>query len=191
MKMLDYYTFTGYSDPDTDRAVLKDTMGRYRTNIFYEFNTSRHEEYPPLYTMREDSWAGLPSAYRIYMTSASEYEAAMKLVGSWNHWQRLLNIPVFMNGPKDVGSWAGLHQWREEKEIQDRAMALLQLKENAEKGNVTAQKLIYEGEKKRGRPSKSEVKQAAEQMAKDRQEIRADLDRIKVVSFNGEQAGSN
>ena len=48
----DYHIiFEGFSDPETDRSILKDTVGRYRTNLFLEFNKSRHQLSPPIYTM--------------------------------------------------------------------------------------------------------------------------------------------
>lgn len=189
MNQLDYDIYEGFSNPDTDRAVLKDTMNRQRTNIFYEFNTSAHKEYSPLYTMREQEWHNLPSAYRIYMASHSEYEAAMRLVGSWNHWQRLLRIPVFMNGPNDAMNWSGLYQWREEKDIQDRARAYVQLKMSAEEGNVQAQKTVFDGfDKKRGRPSTAEVRKKAEEMARDAKDLKQDLKRVRLAVDNGRAA---
>lgn len=166
-------------------------MGRYRTNLFYEFNTSAHEDYPPIYTMRENEWRGLPSAYQIYRTCDTEYDAAMELVGSWLHWQKLLSSPIFMNGPRSGFAWTGLNFWREEKDIRDRAEAYVLLKLNAEKGNVQAQKLLFEGDKKRGRPSKAEVVKAAKHMAAQTASIKEDLKRIKLVAVNGKQARSN
>jgi hypothetical protein len=187
MDHYDYVSYIGFSDPDADRSVLKDTIGRYRTNIFYEFNKSRHEDYPPLYTMREDEWKGLPSAYRIYMTSDSEYEAAMKLVGSWAHWQRLLKCKPFMNGGEEVGIWTGLEQWREEKQIQDKARAYVQLKTAASEGNVTAQKMLFEGDKvsKRGRPSKAEIAKETVRQAQVAEQVKEDFKRIKLAVSNG------
>ena len=178
-------------DPESDRSILKDGLGRYRTNIFLEFNTTAHEDQPPLYTMREDDFRDLPSAYRIYMSCDSEYEAAQKLVGSWNHWQKLLTSNPFMNGPKGAYSWTGLHAWREEKEVQDRAEAYMLLKQNAENGNVQAQKLIFEGTKKRGRPSNEEIKKAAEEQAAIRKEIKDDLKRVTLATVDGKQAGNH
>jgi hypothetical protein len=180
-----HLTYVGFSDPEADRSILKDSMSRYRTNLFLEFNTTRHETMPPLYTMREEPYKGLPSAYLIYMTSDSEYEAAMKLVGSWNHWQRLLKCKPFMEGPEDAYNWTGLNAWREEKAVKDKAEAYNQLKISAAQGNVQAQKLLYEADKqgtKRGRPSKDEVRKAAAAEAERDQRITNDLKRLKAVN---------
>lgn len=169
-------------------------MGRYRTNIFYEFNKTAHEDYPPLYTMREDEWLGLPSAYRIYMEADSEYSAAMILTGSWQHWKRLLKCKPFMDGSTDGGQWSGLNAWREEKKIREQAIAYNQLKISAATGNVTAQKLIYEGEKDakvRGRPSKAEVKKEAAAQAEADQKVKQDLERIQKLDADRERQAAS
>lgn len=179
-----HLTYVGFSDPEADRSILKDSMGRYRTNLFYEFNKSRHEDTPPLYTMRETAYAGLPSAYLIYMLSENEYEAAIKLVGSWNHWQRLLKSRPFVEGPEEAFSWTGLNAWREEKRIKDQAVAYNQIKRSAAEGNVQAQKLIFEGENKtakRGRPSQAEIKKAAKEQADLTSRMKEDYKRMSLV----------
>lgn len=184
----DHTAFEGFSDPDMDRSILKDASGGYRTNIFIDFNKSTHDTNKPLYTMRELPYRGLPSAYLIYMTSSSEYEAAMKLVGSWQHWEKLCKSRPFMEGTEDSGQWAGLQAWRAEKDIKDRAIAYNQLRINAATGNVQAQKMLYEGIKsayKRGRPSKSEILKLAQEEAKHLREIRDDFKRVKLVMQNG------
>ena len=134
--------FEGFLDRDIPRDHLKDAAGRFRTNIFYDFNKSRHEDYPPIYTMREGPFNGLPSAYLIYMYSDSEYEAALKLVGSWQHWLKLLKSGPFVNGQDAYSQWLGLQAWRDEKEIMDKATAYLQLQVQAGQGSVPAQKII-------------------------------------------------
>lgn len=191
----EYHEFyTGYSMPGADRSALKDTLGRYRTNLFYEFNKTRHDDYPPVYTMREDTWKGLPSAYLIYMYSDSEYEAAMKLVGSWHHWERLLKSRPFCEGMDNGEQWVGLNAWREEKELKDQAHAYNQLKTSAAAGNVQAQKMIFDGKKtatKRGRPSKDDIKAAAAEQAELTRELKDDLKRIKLVAKNGKSTGNS
>jgi hypothetical protein len=188
MDYYDHVTFEGFSDPDKDRTVLKDKGGRFRTNLFFEFNSSVHHDQPPLYTMRELPYSGLPSAYLIYMTSDSEYEAAMKLVGSWTHWQKLCTSRPFMEGEKSA-SWSGLNAWREEKAVKDAAIAYNQLKMSAASGNVVAQKIVYEGDKdkKRGRPSKAEVQQAAKEQAALTEQMKDDFKRITLAVNNDDK----
>jgi hypothetical protein len=150
-------------------------------NIFRELG---RDVAPPMYTMYELPKDDLPSAYQIYMQSESEYEAAMKLVGSWTHWQRLCKSNKFMNG-SEMESWTGLASWREEKEIKDKAYAYMLLKVSAADGNVQAQKAVLEGEKKagqRGRPSKAQIEQAAKEAAKVTNDIKSDFSRIRLAA---------
>jgi hypothetical protein len=184
---LNYHiNFTGFSDPNRSRASLKDSQGKFRTSLFLEFN--KHEdENPSLYTMRDEPKNGVPSAYLIYMYSGSEYEAAMKLVGSWTHWTKLCNVKKFMDGDKDNQSWAGLKAWREEKEVKDRALAYNLLKISAASGSVPAQKILFEKDKvtKRGRPTKAQVEQAAKEAAEHEDHVKGDLARLRLVANNG------
>jgi len=187
---LNYHiNYVGFADPEKDRSILKDAMGRWRLNLFVEFNYKKHERYPPIYTMKEESQGDLPSAYLIYMYSENEYEAAMKLVGSYAHWLTLCKSPAFMNGVLHTGSWTGLNTWREEKEIKDRATMYSLLKIQAAQGNVTAQKILFEKDKKisaRGRPSKAQIEQAAKDEATYKDAIKDDLKRVRLVVSNGD-----
>lgn len=186
-----HLNYVGFADPDKDKSVLKYPTGRSRMNLFHEFNISAHEEYPPMYTMREEPHRGLPSAYLIYMTSESEYEAAMKLFGSWSLWKKYENQKQFLTGPLTAGiGWTGLAAWREEKEIRDAAKAYTQLKASAETGNVTAQKEIWQkaiGKGKAGRPSKAEKQKAAAEAAERQESLKNDLERIQLVAKDGKQ----
>ena len=160
---------------------MKDSRGAYRTNLFREFNTISHKDQPPMYTMHEEDRNGLPSAKRIYMEAESEYDAAMQLVGSWQHWKRLLRCKPFTKGLPNQ-QWEGLDFWREEKEIRDKAEAFKQLKKSAAKGNVPAQRTIYEGNKQtKGRPSKQDVAREARIAAGVQSELDDDFKRLQLV----------
>jgi hypothetical protein len=135
-----------------------DSMNRPRTeSLFVEMISPQvAEKYAPVYTMREKARHGCPSAYEIYMDSANEYEAAMKLVGSMRHWRRLCGLKWFMEGD-DEKAFDGVKQWREDKALKDQAEQIKLLREQAEGGSVTAQKILLEatgGKKKVGRPTK-------------------------------------
>jgi len=161
---------------------LKDVNGRHRLNIFKEFNTARHKKYPPIYTMKDTDQDGLLSAKRIYMESVDEYEAAIRLVGTWLHWQRLCQCTPFMKGPPEevTLAWTGLEDWRKEKELQNKSRVSKLLWNEAEKGNVSAQKILLDGEKpKAGRPSKDNVNKEAKRIAERDKMIKDDLQRIK------------
>lgn len=145
-----------------------DSMNRPRTeSLFVETISSQiAEKYPPVYTMREKSRHGCPSAYEIYMDSANEYEAAMKLVGSMRHWRRLCGLKWFMEGD-DEKAFDGLKEWRKDKQLKDQAEQIKLLREQAEGGSVTAQKILLDasGGKKVGRPTKKADTAAQEERA--------------------------
>lgn len=86
--------------------------------------------------------------YKEYMKCDSEYEAAIHLLGSWPHWQRLCETNWF-KPYRDT--------WEKEREIREIAIGKKVLIEEAENGNVTAARTLY-GQKapKKGRPSKHE-----------------------------------
>jgi hypothetical protein len=190
MDYLYHVNYEGFKDPDKDRSMLKyeGWDGRPRFDIFYEIGTKGTEF--ALYTMKEEPTHGLPSAYLIYMTSASEHEAAMKLVGSWSHWKRLITSPRFLTEPRACSTWTGLETWREEKEIKDVAKAYQLLKESAELGNVQAQKEIWKGSpgKKAGRPTKAAIQKPAKEAAEHEESVSQDFKRIKLVASNGNKS---
>ncbi len=178
--------YLGFSDPDKDMSILYNDNGSIRGSLFHEIN--RSEDMPPLYTMRERPFKGLPSAYLIYMYSDTEYEAAMKLFGSWTIWERYCSNDKFMNGPKNSALWTGLAKWRQEKKIQDEARAFSQLREAADTGSVQAMKAIWDHhhKPKRGRPSQAEIDKAAKEEAAIAQKSKEDLKRIRLVASNGQ-----
>lgn len=74
------------------------------------------------------------SMYLIYMQCDSEYEAAIKLLGSYPHWRKLKRC-----------SWFHDHfeEWEEERNIRDEAIARSILVRLAMVGNVTAARTLY------------------------------------------------
>lgn len=184
--------YLGFSVPDCDKSILKQTDGKFRVNIFKEFNYAHHDRYPPLYTMYEEPRHGLPSAYMIYMLADSEYEAAMKLVGSWAHWQRLLKCNEFLYGSKDGRhNWFGIESWREEREIRERSQALNQLRIAAAGGNVQAQKILLDGEKPTSKKSKAALKQEKEAAKQAESDVKNDFQRVLSVIQGGKQAANS
>lgn len=129
-----------------------DVMNRPRTeSLFVEtINPEIAKRYPPVYTMRESERDGCPSAYQIFMNSDNEFDAAMKIVGCMRHWRRLCGLKWFMEGSEEK-AFDGLKQWREDKAAKDELEAIKLLKEQAENGNVTAQKILFERNKSKGR----------------------------------------
>lgn len=120
-----------------------DARGALKTELLFAetIKPDRLDRYTPIYSLKEQD-GEYPSAYRIYMSSADEYEAAMRLVGSMRHWRRLCGLQWFMNGIP-TGSFDGLRSWRKDMELRDKSSAKKQLMESAEAGVVSAQRALY------------------------------------------------
>ena len=73
---------------------------------------------------------------QLYFQCESDYEAAMVLLGSWKHWEKLTGTTWFAEK---------LGQWKEEKVQRDKAHARAKIKELANSGNLSACKFIAAG----------------------------------------------
>lgn len=120
-----------------------DRRGALKTELLFQetIKADRLENYSPMFTLKEQD-TDLPSAYKIYMQSADEYEAAMKLLGSMRHWRRLCGLKWFLDGIPMSG-FDGLKSWRKDMELRDRSKSKKQLMEAAEAGVVSAQRALY------------------------------------------------
>ena len=144
----------------TDKYKAK-TGRRLTQGLFYEFN---NPDAP--YTLRDEDFTNragktYTSAAAIYRNAVDEYDAAIKLVGSWSHWKILLSLDWFVNGA-DLGGYIfdGIKCWREEMTVRDSSLSKKLLQEQADEGNVTAMKYLNElsgKTSKAGRPSKPKV----------------------------------
>lgn len=125
----------------------------------------------PSYTTNEDDDI-LPSAHKIYMDSMNEYEAAKQLVPTWEFWKNMLKTSIKVRKLVEA--------WREEKMLKDQAEARRMLWAQAEKGNVSAQKILYESKKEEAQQRAAQAKAAVEDR---RQQEMAEsvLTRLKVV----------
>jgi len=126
---------------------------------------------PPSYTIAEED-DDLPSAHRIYMDSMNEYEAAKTLVPTWDSWKSMLKFSVKIRRM--------VESWREEKMMKDQASARRMLWEQAQKGNVTAQRILYESKKEEAQQRATQARAAMEDK---HQQAMAEqvLGRLKVV----------
>lgn len=152
--MTDYKNYVGFyvdllgeDDPIPDMSILVDSSGRRRTrSLFLEaYNQYTNKvrgsvDLEPLYCLRDRGRDGLPSAYQIYMASTDEYEAAMKLVGSMEHWDMLCSRDWFMEPSKIT---RGLLQWRQDMQRRNASIGLKTTIQNAKKGDgASARKLL-------------------------------------------------
>lgn len=121
------------------------------------------------------------SLYRLYMETAdpTEWEFVQQHYGSWEHWELLCSRGWFKETIK---------RWRKELELKLKAQALrriqsLVLHPDAKLSFQVNKYLVQhgytvEGQPKRGRPSKEEIKRAAAEQADLEKDILSDLERI-------------
>lgn len=130
----------------------------------------------PVYTLKDRPHKGLPSAYEIYMDSSTEYEAAMRIVGSWKHWKKLCRAKFFQ---------VHVNEWREERVQMEEAMAHTVLLNTLEKDNITAAKSILESNKKNnkgaGRPTTQAVTGELKKAAEERSNLESIVNRMSSV----------
>lgn len=178
------------------RSVMKDEYHRARTqSLFWELRREdagdRVERIPPLFTIkdRDHTVDGVtyPSLKKIYMSydhiPGFEYEFAMDVFGSWEHWDRLINESAVRKYLKD---------WRMELEIKLKAKAMSQLikasRENDPKGFQAAKYLADSGYResgKKGRPSKEEVERERKIAAGVSETLAADMERLGLSVVTG------
>lgn len=174
-----------------ENISYKDDIGRYRTqSLFWEL---RHGvdtiKYPPVFTTKDEDierdGITYKSMKKIYMSydhiPGYEYEFAMDVLGSWDHWNKLANdtIPELKNM---------IQGWRDELDIRLKALGLKALihasRDNDAKGVQASKYLVEKGYiQKRGRPSKEEMERELKANTKAKKELNDDLERIglKVV----------
>ena len=176
---------------------LKDDLGRYRTqSLFWELRFREDEEkYPCFFTLKdydlEKEGILYPSLKKIYLSydhiPEFEYEFALDVFNSWDHWQRLANDTVPMI-KKEIKAW------REELDIRIKASALKALIATARlddsKGFNAAKYLADKGYStltKRGRPSSEEVERELRVQAGASKELEEDMKRLGLSVVNGGQ----
>lgn len=159
---------------------LKDSQGRFRTqSLFWE---RRHKSYPAHFTLKKHSiergGKDFISLYEKYMEigDPTEYQVAIRLLGSWDHWQALCTSKWFQEHV--IG-------WREELKIKLDSERYYEARGLADNGSLPATKFLAErwGEeekevKKRGRPSKEEKEAHLNRLKQESEDLTADANRI-------------
>lgn len=170
-----------------DHNKLKDSQGRYRTtSLFWE---TRHPDYDPIYSVKgydlEKPEGVYPSLKKMYLSydhvPGFEYDFAMDIFGSWDHWTKLCNISQLRGD---------IQEWRDELDIRIKATSLkammLASRDNDAKGVNAAKYLAEKGyAQKRGRPSKEDVARETKIQAGANKELIDDMARIGLKVING------
>lgn len=106
--------------------------------LFYEHRFASSCPATAPYTLSSDDVVGTDgteykSMYLIFMECNTEYEAAIKLLGSWKHWEKLCKAKWF----KDY-----VESWREEMALRAAALGYEKLIYLTQANNVTAAKAL-------------------------------------------------
>lgn len=116
----------------------------YTMGLFHEFKQQcKTTPINPIYNLKKYDWKGTLSMYLIYLDCSSEYEAAIKLLGDWDHWRRLCSCNWFK---------PYIESWREEVIIREAALGKAVIINKANEGNLSAAKELL------GQVSKGRVK---------------------------------
>lgn len=175
---------------------LKASNGRrVLRGMFYELiNTGYNEEDPsePYFTLKdrniEKRGRFLWSMKNIYLSyehiPGFEYEFALDVIGSWDHWVLLCESTA--TGPY-------IAAWRDEQAIKLQAKAMKALFKTAlfegAKGTPAAKFIADKGwEVKRGRPSKEDVIRERKQAAGLNEQVQKDMERLGISVVKGGKA---
>lgn len=126
-----------------------------------------------------------PSLYRLYMEAndTTEYVFAMANLEGWTHWTSLSNSAFFREY---------ILRWREELELRLRAEALANIQKMSKSGGreaFQASKYLVDGgylpkKNTKGRPSKAQISEAANQMAEEDKRLKDDFSRLSQPDFS-------
>jgi hypothetical protein len=167
------------------RDNMRDVMGRFRTtSLFYETNRNP-DKYPSLFSTKDYNHEvkGIiyPSLKNIYLSydhvPEYEYDFAMDIFGSWDHWLQLFQSPDLK------GMVEG---WRDELAIRIKAEAMkniIKKSRSSDPSAAQAAKYLSNEEykpKTRGRPSKVEIAGNKAAMSRDRETLDADMERLGI-----------
>jgi len=169
----------GWSNNVTNNP-MKDVKGAWRlSTLFWEH---RNDGYTPLFTLQDEDreidgvlYRSLKKLYLAYEhIPGAEYDFALEVLGSWEHWTRLCNASHVRDH---------VQSWREELEIKTRANAIKSVIKTSLDGSAagaTAAKWLAEKgyAPKRGRPSKAERAGHLKQEERLHKEIQDDMERI-------------
>jgi hypothetical protein len=166
-------------------------MAGYQTKgLFYE--TTLPEERPIFgtkWTLKEKDLVVIDKTYtsmkRVYleMEDVTEYDFAIATLGSYKHWERLVESPIIRKH---------IDQWRKELNLKLKARAMKSIIRSAtedEKLSFQAMKYLADNEYldkkgKRGRPSKEEINAELRKEVETSMTFRDDAERIGLKLVN-------
>jgi len=160
-------------------------MGGYQTKgLFYETTLpDERPEFGTSWTLKEKDlivgdkiYRSMKSVY-LSMEDVTEYNFAIATLGSYKHWERLIESPIIRKH---------IDQWRKELNLKLKARAMKAIINAAtvdEKSSFQAMKYLADNEyldrkSKRGRPSKEEINAELRKEVETSKTFRDDAERI-------------
>jgi hypothetical protein len=146
--------------------------------LFYEVSFPSKETV--MYTLKNHDHMGYPSLYRLYMEEAdpTEWSVSQKYFDGWDHWELVCNSSFFK---------PYIEKWRRDLDLQIKSQALAKIRAEAKttsKDSVMANKYLlekgWEAKSSRGRPSKAEIKKAADDIANNHSQLVEDFNRLNL-----------
>lgn len=164
--------------------------------LFLERIPKRHKDkgIVPEFTLQEydveKDGVKYKSLYRQFMQCVDEYDAAETILGSQSNWNKLKNCKWFYEGWKGCSVHRGYEAWLEDMKARDYSIAKKALMLAVSEGDTGAAKKLADltkpkGEETKGRPRKSDIKQAAVKIAQDKEAFEEDLKRLNVIPIRG------
>jgi uncharacterized protein Usg len=159
----------------------KDKMSRFRTlSLFVEMHKGQdNPDLKPVFTLGTEDKGEHISLRKIYLeiSDPTEYEFALHVFGSWQHWDKLRQAQWFRKY---------LDRWRDELEVKLKSQAVGRMRQisnsPATQALAASKFLIDRGwidkESKRGRPSKEEKERIQKQDAEVKERVDEDFERV-------------
>jgi hypothetical protein len=171
------------AEGDAAYEKLKDSLGRFRTqSLFIEH---KNDKYAAPFTLKDRAHRGRVSMYEKYMEigDPTEYTQAIAMLGSWRHWQLLVNADWFK---------PYVERWRSELQVKMESDRFREMDKVAEtlsgtsKG-IAATKWLADryGSKpkpKRGRPTKDEIVNNLKEDTKEAKLLEEEAERLGIVA---------
>jgi hypothetical protein len=116
--------------------VLPEYFKGKTRSLFWEARDAipdKDQKAPLTLSLEHREEAGCHSLYKLYMSYPTEYDAAMGILGSWQHWEKLCKCKWF-KPYRDA--------WEDERQVHEQAIAKKALIEQAEEGSVSAARAL-------------------------------------------------
>lgn len=133
-------------DAAKGKFPVPERLNHATAGLFWERRgVSKAEErgFSPIYNLGTLDHDGTLSMYQIYMQCATEYEAALVLLGSLRHWANLLECKWFI---------PHIEQWRKDMAYRDESIGRAAILAGAAGGNTAAGAHLLRDASKRGNP---------------------------------------